>query len=424
MKPWKQMEHYAALDWAREHHDIVVVDRAGGIVEEFRIEHTREGWDELQRRLARFVHLAIAVETNQGLAVEQLLAGGFQIYPVNPLSAERYRERKKPSGVKTDRVDAWSMADALRVDGHGWRALVPPDPLIVELRQLCRDEVALIEQRTAFIAQLRSALHNYYPAALAAFDKWTHPSCWEFVIAFPTPQDLQAAGPQKLKRWLHAHRLHFPKANEARYPIFAHAAEFAGSAATTAAKSLLAVSLANVLLALEQQLKIYRARIEACFATHPDRALFGSLPGAGKKLAPRLLSELGDDRSRFPTAESLQCYAGTAPISYQSGQTNRTFMRRACNTRLRHAVQQWAGLSIMQSTWACAYYRQHRADGQSHSCALRCLGHHWVKILWRMWQSRTRYDPELHQRNQLRHGSWVLSLQTTTPPISLARKTA
>lgn len=424
MKPWKQMEHYAALDWAREHHDIVVVDRTGAIADDFRIAHTREGWDELRRRLARFAHLAIAIETNQGLAVEQLLAGGFQVYPINPLSAERYRERKKPSGVKTDRLDAWAMADALRIDGHGWRALVPADPLIVELRQLCRDEVALIEQRTALIAQLRSALLGYYPAALAAFDKWTHPSCWEFVIAFPTPGVLQAAGLPKLRRWLHAHGLHFPKANETRYPIFEHAAEFAGSAATTAAKSLLAVSLAEVLLALERQLKVYRTRIEACFAAHPDRALFGSLPGAGKKLAPRLLSELGDDRSRFPTAESLQCYAGTAPISYQSGQTNRTLMRRACNTRLRHAVQQWAGLSVTQSTWACAYYRQHRAIGQSHSCALRCLGQRWMKILWRMWQSRTSYDPELHQHNQLKHGSWALSFQPSASPHSPALKTA
>ena len=321
MKPWNQIEHYAALDWARDHHDIVVVDRTGTIVADFRIAHTREGWDQLQRRLAAFPHLAIAIETNQGPAVEQLLAAGLPIYPINPLSAERYRERKRPSGVKTDRLDAWAMADALRVDGHGWRRLVPADPLVAELRQPCRDEVALIEQRTALIAQLRTALHSYYPAALEAFDKWTSPSSWEF--------------------------------------------------------------------------------------------------------APRLLSELGDDRSRFPTAESLQCYAGTAPITYQSGQMHRTLMRRACNTRLRHAVQQWANLSVVRCSWAGAYYRKHRADGQSHACAVRCLGQRWVKILWRMWQSGTCYDPELHQRNQLKHGSWVLSFQSpTTPSAAPALKTA
>jgi hypothetical protein len=36
-----------------------------------------------------------------------------------------------------------------------------------------------------------------------------------------------------------------------------------------------------------------------------------------------------------------------------------------------------------------------------------------AKILWKMWQTRTCYDAALHQKNQLKHGSWVLKLQTT-----------
>ena len=55
------------------------------------------------------------------------------------------------------RRDAWSLADALRVDGHGWKALAKEDPLVAELRLLCRDEVALIEEPTALINQLPRA---------------------------------------------------------------------------------------------------------------------------------------------------------------------------------------------------------------------------------------------------------------------------
>jgi hypothetical protein len=44
--------------------------------------------------------------------------------------------------------------------------------LIIELRLLCCDEVALIEQRTAFINQLRHAVAEYYPTALEAFEDW------------------------------------------------------------------------------------------------------------------------------------------------------------------------------------------------------------------------------------------------------------
>jgi len=114
--------------------------------------------------------LAIAIETSSGAAVERLLDAGYSVFPINPKAAKHYRERKAPSGTKTDFVDAWSLADALRVDGHTWRALKPDDPLTVELRLLCRDEMALIEQRTAYICQLRAALHEYFPVALQAFD--------------------------------------------------------------------------------------------------------------------------------------------------------------------------------------------------------------------------------------------------------------
>ena len=113
MKAWNQITHYGALDWARDHHDIVVVDRSGTIVADFRIQHTLEGWNEFRTRLAPFPDLAIAVETNQGPAVEQMVSAGLQIYPINPKSAKHYRDRKKPTGTKNDRLDAWAMADAM-----------------------------------------------------------------------------------------------------------------------------------------------------------------------------------------------------------------------------------------------------------------------------------------------------------------------
>jgi transposase len=79
--------------------------------------------------------------------------------------AALYRQRKTPSGTKTDRHDTWAMADALRTDGHAWRPLRPQDEATATLRALCRDEIALIEQRTALVNQLQAALREYYPAA-------------------------------------------------------------------------------------------------------------------------------------------------------------------------------------------------------------------------------------------------------------------
>ena len=408
--------HFAGFDWASDHHDVVVVDARGRIELQLRFDETAEGWQALRERLAPFPRLAVCIETSAGCVVQRLLDMGLAVFPVNPKAAERYRQRKSPAGAKDDQLDGWSLADALRLDGHGWRRLLPEDPLVQELRLLCRDEAHLIAQRTALVNQMRAALREYYPVALEAFDDWTVPAAWSFVQAFPTPRHLAAAGRRKQERFLKGHGLLRPQTRERRLACFARPDPLPAAAAVTAAKSLLATTLAATLLALEQQLKAYRKRIGELFDRHPDRDLFGSLPGAGGKLAPRLLSEIGGDRRRFDAPQALQCYAGTAPVSFQSGQSHRVKLRRACNQHLRTAVHLWSDLSRKGCGWAAAYYRHHRDKGKSHACALRCLGQRWLKILWKMWQDGRCYDEQRHTDDQRRHGSFVPQLIPAAGP--------
>lgn len=412
----RELTHFAGFDWAKDHHDIVVVDAAGAIAAAFRIAHTLSGWREWQEKTAAFPSLGVAIETSSGAAVEQLLASGAAVYPVNPVNAKRYRERKCASGNKTDHGDAWALADALRLDGHGWRPLAAQDPVVAELRLLGRDEVALIEERTALVNQLQQALHEYYPVALEAFDDWLSVGAWSFVETFPTPEVLVRAGKRKWDKFLHSHKLFRPQTYARRIEVFGQAGDWQVGAATVAAKSILALTRCKQLRVLQGQLDAYRKRIEALFASHPDSGLFGSLPGAGPKLAPRLLGEIGSDRALYENPQGLQCVAGTAPVSYQSGKVHKVRLRRACNKHLRHAIHLFADQSRVRCSWAAVYYAALRQRGQSHAQALRCLGQRWLKIIWKMWRTGTAYDPALHLRNQLAHGSWVLQLQTPSPP--------
>lgn len=416
---WSWLSHFVGLDWARDHHQIAVVDGTGQRCWEARIEDDSEGWARLRDQLRQLTggdlsRVGVAVETRSGWVVERLLELTVRVYPVHPKAAQRYRDRKAPTGTKTDVLDAWSLADALRTDGTDWRPLRPEDPLTQELRLMCRDEVTLISQRTAMINQLRQALHEYYPAALEAFEDWTKPSTWAFVEAFPTPQALTKAGKRRWNSFLHTHNLYRPQTFEKRLDIFARADQFCGAPAVTSAKSRLALVLVKQLRVMEGQIDEYRQAIEALFAKHPDHGVFESLPGAGGKMGPRLLGECGGDPQRFDDAQGLQCYAGTAPVSFQSGQIHKAHFRSGCNKHLRQAVHLWANLSRHGCAWAEAYYQQKRREGKSHACALRCLGQRWMKILWRMIQARTPYDEALHMRNQVRHGSWIIALTTST----------
>src|SRR5205823_5428296 len=190
------------------------------------------------------------------------------------------------------------------------------------------DEITLIEQRTALVNQLQAALKEYYPAALEAFEDWTASYTWDFVLAFPTPKALAAAGKRKWEKFLHTHKLWRPQTSSQRMEIFARATAFSGGEAITAAKSLLAQSLARLLQTLEQQLANYRARIQALFDQHPDLVWFGWLPGAGAKLAPPLwVDRAGGDWSKL---SRVKARGGTAPVTYESEKIKRVKIRRAC----------------------------------------------------------------------------------------------
>ena len=410
MKNWKDLTHYAGFDWAKDHHLVVIVDSQGQIVADFELAHSLAGWESFVEKTAAWPNLAVAIETSQGTAVDQLLQREYTVFPVNPFSAQSYRQRKAPSGTKTDHLDAWTLADALRVDGHGWKPLQPMDPNTQQLRLLCRDEVSLIEQRTVLVNQLQQALSEYYPAALEAFDEWTHSYAWEFVLAFPTPDDLVNAGQRRWQKFLHTHKLWRPATAENRLQLFSQADQFKASDPVVQAKSQLAVSLSKLLRTLGQQLDLYRKQIEALFRDHPDHDLFGSLPGAKKVLAPRLLAAIGGDPNRYGSHQVLQCIAGTAPVSYQSGKINKVHVRWSCDKFLRHTIHLWADCFRKASAWGQVYYQKKRDDGMSHACAMRCLGQRLLKIVFRMISDKKPYNAKLHACNQQNHGSWIVKL--------------
>jgi transposase len=270
MSPGSPLSYFAGFDWAKHSHQVVIVNAAGQTVAEFRFEHTEAGWQHWRQQAARFAPLAIAVETSQGTVVDQLLqTPACTIYPLNPKAAQRYRERKAPSGTKSDHLDAWSFADALRLDGSTWKPLSRQDPLLEHLRLLCRDELALIEERTALVNQLIAALHEYYPTALAAFEDWTLPAAWAFVEAFATPQALASAGKRRWEKFLHTHKLARPQTYQKRLELFAQALDFGSSDPLTQAKSRLALTRARQLRVLQAQLDDYRQQIETLFARAP-----------------------------------------------------------------------------------------------------------------------------------------------------------
>lgn len=389
---------YAGIDWADDHHDAVVIDAHGQQVQSLRVAHSPSGLAELTTALARITgptakdQLACIVETNRGLLIAALLDAGFAVYPVNPKVVDR---RRGAAGVKTDQVDAYLLAKLGRSDLADLRRLVPDSPLVQELKTLTRDQDGLIQSQTRLVNQLTACLKAYYPVALQLFSKLHQPSSLAFLRAYPTPELASAASVEAIVQTLAAagHR----RATQVAPQIWQTLQEpqLSADAVTTRTKARLMLALVAQLAPLLEQIAAYDEEISQCFLSHADQTLFASLPRAGQRLAPRLLAEIGDDRSRYPDAAGLQALAGTAPVTKQSGAYASAHRRYACLKPLRNALQQFAWQSTLQEPWAMRYYQQKRAAGKTHAMAVRALAHLWVRIIYAMWRDRRPYEPAI-----------------------------
>ena len=121
------MELFCGIDWAESHHDVALVDADGTKVAKISYRHWRQGFQRpgvAARRAQLGAELGAGrVETDKNLIVVALLAAGHTVCANNPRAVARYRERHHQAGGKSDPGDAAVLANILRTDRHGHRAM-------------------------------------------------------------------------------------------------------------------------------------------------------------------------------------------------------------------------------------------------------------------------------------------------------------
>ncbi len=82
--------------------------------------------------------MVIGIETDRGLFVAALVAAGYTVLAVNPMSTSRYRERHTTSGAKSDPGDARVLAELARTDSHSHRRVAGDSELAEAVKVLAR----------------------------------------------------------------------------------------------------------------------------------------------------------------------------------------------------------------------------------------------------------------------------------------------
>jgi transposase len=397
---------YAGIDWANDHHDALVVDEKGRQVGSLRVEHSPQGMSKLNTFLQQISgseskeQMACIIETTHGLLIAHLLEAGWPVYPVNPRTVDR---RRAASGAKTDTIDAYLLAKTGRADLADLHRLTPDSEKITELKLLTRDQDALIQMQTRLVNQLTACLKAYYPVALELFTKLQQKSTLLFLQTYPTPQAALAASAEQITEVLRRAKHSHPISVAAEIVERLHQPHLQADAVTTRAKARLMLVLVSQLLPLLEQIRQYDKQIGTLFLTHEDHEIFASLPRAGKRLAPRLLAEIGDDRTRYQDASSLQALGGTSPVLFQSGMYSKAHRRMGCIKPLRNALHQFAWQTTQSEPWARDYYQRKRAEGKSHTVAVRALANVWVRIIFAMWLHQRCYETATFEHAQQQH---------------------
>lgn len=399
---------YAGIDWADQKHDGLMLDEAGHKLGSIHVSHTPEGLAKLDAWLRQLLgehsrdQMACIIETTHGLLIAFLLEQGWPVYPVNPRTVDR---KRAASGAKTDAIDAYLLAKTGRADFADLHRLTPQSETVAELKILTRDQDSLIQMQTRLVNQLTACLKDYYPVALKLFTKLQQKSTLLFLQTYPTAEMAMAASCEQIRETLkHAGHTRAETKASTIFEIL-HQPHLSARGVTVRTKSRLMLALVAQLLPLVEQIATYDEEIESLFLSHEDSAVFSSLPGAGKRLAPRLLAEIGDDASRYESAASLQALAGSSPVLFQSGTYAKAHRRLGCIKPLRNTLHQFAWQSTQQEPWAQAYYERKRAEGKSHSVAVRALSNVWARILFAMLTSHKPYDRAAFEAARHRHAS-------------------
>ncbi len=393
-------------DWAEDHHDVEIQGGDGRRLVRARLPEGLEGITRLHALIAEHMpaswadldpgeaagRVRIGIETDRGTWVQALLAAGYQVYAINPMSSARYRERHSTSGAKSDPGDAHVLAEIVRLDHAHHRQVAGDSPIAEAVKLLARAHQSLIWDRTRQVLRLRSALREFFPAALQAFDDLAAGEALELLDRAPDPDRaarlprltivaaLRRAGRRDLEGRATAIQQTL-KAEQLRQPP-----PVQNAYAAIVSSQVQLINILNIEIAELGQV------VTDHFGRHRDAERYLSLPGIGTVLGARILGEFGDDPDRYADGKARRNYAGTSPITRASGSRRVVLARYARNRRLADAVHQWAFCSMRGSPGARAYYQSLRERGTGHQAALRQLGNRLVGILHGCLKTRTAYD--------------------------------
>ncbi len=399
---------HIGLDWADKKH-FWSMQTADGKRSRGELKHTPEAIDAWVADLAlRFDGRPVAITLEQARGALTAMLSKYahlHLFIVDPSRLNYYRKSVSPSGAKSDLVDGDLILDFQLKHPELLRCQAPDTVETRSLQFLTEQRRELVNQHTCQVQIIKHWLKQVFPQILDWFDDVSTPLVGDLLKRWPELAKLKKVRPETLLQFFHNHNCRSEERNQQRLEQIRTAVTATHDAALLKTANLMIQTSLQMLEALRTAIEKFESEIQAVYATHPDRFIIESFPGAGPALEPRLIAALGTDRDRFRSAADMACCFGIAPVTESSGNSRWVHWRWACSKFVRQTLHEWAACTVRQDGWARDHYERQRAKGKGHHAAVRSVAYKWIRILYRCWRDRVPYSEQRYLEALRTHGA-------------------
>ena len=300
--------------------------------------------------------------------IYNILEENFELLLVNA------RHIKAVPGRKTDVKDAEWIADLLQ---HGLlRASFVPPPAQRGLRDLCRHRSNFIRERATLVNRVQKVLEGGNIKLSSVATDVLGVSGRAMLDAIVAGQTDSAVMAELAKGRLRDKRDQLEQALHGR--VLAHH------------RFILSELLCQI-DSLDETIARFNAEIEAACTPFEEAVVhLDTIPGVARATAELIVSEIGTDMSRFPSAQHLAAWAGVAPGNNESAGKRLSGRVRQGNHTLRTGLVQAAHAASRTKSYLSAQY--HRLAGRrGKNRAIMAVAHSILVIAFHLIQRGEDY---------------------------------
>jgi transposase len=392
----KSLELRVSVDVGYRRHSVAMGLSSGEVLEEFEIDHRPEGFQEFfarieKQRKTKDCRVAVAMEGYNGHArpLDSLVRErGYRLYNLNNLKFARFKEIF-PGAAKSDRIDARKGLELFQLGDHlplAKEVLQEVSGTASEnevLKRLTRRRRRLVNERVRVVNNLQADLQAVCPGLLEITREASNQWFLNFLLSADTLPQLA-----RLKR---STLLKIPSVGVKSAAIieawqkrchFSQEVQWVGEMIQEDAKRC---------LELDEKIKRLEAKIAEVARGSKIAKILRSIPGFGAVCTSELAGEIGTIE-RFASEGSISLYLGMSTLDNRSGKYQGTKAPKHVNTRAKAAMMIGVDRHRKYVPESQRYYEKKRSEGKKHNQAIRALGRHLGRIIYKMLTEEREYQ--------------------------------